>query len=66
MNEIQEQEVRQELHRVLENMDIPKLRINDIGWLDRNIAINNSDHPNFILATWLIKKLKEHQNEQVS
>ena len=60
MNDIQREEVRQELHRVLNNMDIPKLRFDDLGWLDRNIAINNSDHPNFILATWLISILKDH------
>ena len=59
MNKIQRKEVEQELHRVLENMDIPKLRFNDIAWLDRNIGINNSEHPNFLLATWLISKLKE-------
>jgi hypothetical protein len=66
MNEIQTQEVKNELYRVLENMDIPKLRFNDIGWLDRNIGINNSNHPNFLLASWLITKLKESKNEQMS
>jgi hypothetical protein len=66
MNEIQTKEVRTELHRVLENMDIPKMRFDDLGWLTRNIGINNSNHPNFILATWLIEKLKESKNEQVS
>jgi hypothetical protein len=40
-------------------MDIPKMRFDDLGWLTRNIGINNSNHPNFILATWLIEKLKE-------
>lgn len=59
MNEIQKNEIKRELHRYLKSMDIPKLRFDDVNWLDRNIAINNSDHPNFLIATWLIKKLKK-------
>jgi hypothetical protein len=66
MNEIQTKEVKNELNRVLSGMDIPKLRFDDLKWLDRNLAINNAEHPNFLLATWLIKKLKESNNEQVS
>lgn len=63
MNEIQTKEVKTELQRVLSGMDIPKLRFDDLKWLDRNLAINNSNHPNFILATWLIKKLKDSSND---
>lgn len=58
MNKIQENEIKRELHRYLNSMDIPKLRFNDVNWLDRNIGINNSNHPNFLIASWLIKKLK--------
>lgn len=66
MNEIQTKEVKNELHRVLKGMDVPILRFDDLGWLTRNLGINNSNHPNFILATWLVTKLKESENEQVS
>ena len=59
MNEIQKQEIQNELNKILERMDIPKGRFNDVGWLSRNIRINNSDHPNILLAEWLIKKMKE-------
>jgi hypothetical protein len=63
MNKIQTKEVRAELHRVLENMNIPKIRFDDLGWLNQNMVISHSEHPNFILATWLLSKLKGNANE---
>jgi len=63
MNEIQTKEVRTELHRVLRNMNIPKTKFDDLGWLNQNIVISHSEHPNFILATWLLSKLKGKVNE---
>ena len=63
MNTIQKNEVMQELHRVLNVMDVPKDMFDDINWLDCNLAVNNDNHPNYLLAQWLIKKLKENENE---
>lgn len=59
MNEIQRKEIQSELYRVLNNMDIPEMRFNDLNWLDENIATNNQNHPNFNHAKWLIQKLRK-------
>jgi hypothetical protein len=45
------------LDTLLMNMDVPEMRRNDLGWLTRNLAIRNSDHPAFELAESLIKSL---------
>lgn len=45
------------LDEVLIGMQVPLNRRRDIGWLNRNIAIQNQDHPNFIKARWLINQL---------
>ena len=37
-------------------MDIPPVRISDLGWLMRNLAIRNQDHPDFAEAMSLIKR----------
>lgn len=50
------------LQDALIGMSIPDLRKKDIGWLNRNIAINNSEHPNFIKAKWLINQLMKEEN----
>ena len=63
MNSIQTQEVKQELHRILAGMDIPEFRFDDLNWLNRNMQIDNSNHPNIILAVWLVTKLRESSNE---
>jgi hypothetical protein len=46
-----------ELKQILTSMDIPKLRINDIPWLSRNLMVRNSKHPLFPKAQKLIKIL---------
>ena len=38
-------------------MDIPPLRFDDLHWLNRNIQINNGNHPDLKLALQLIKNL---------
>lgn len=48
----------EELHKILEGMDIPILRYNDLPWLNRNIEINNSKHPDLMLAKLLIQNLQ--------
>jgi hypothetical protein len=50
------------LHNLLCNMDLPEQKktsnhFADLLWLDRNMWIRNSDHPNFTMADSLLKKL---------
>ena len=47
-----------ELQQLLERMDVPTLRRNDMGWLTRNLGIRNSEHPDFNRAIELIKQSK--------
>lgn len=51
------------LQEVLIGMKIPSQRTKDIGWLNRNLAINNADHPNFLKAVWLINQLMKEENK---
>lgn len=54
---------QQELEDILNTMDIPHFRKKDIGWLMRNIQINNNEHPDIDRALSLIKDIsKENQN----
>lgn len=50
------------LEVALIGMDIPKERMKDIGWLNRNIHVNNSNHPNLEKANWTIKNIMKEQN----
>ena len=47
----------EKLHSILKTMDIPPLRFDDLHWLNRNIQINNGNHPDLKLALQLIKNL---------
>ncbi len=51
----------EELQKIIETMDIPQMRRNlipqNIMWLNRNLRINNSQHPDIEKAMTLIKKL---------
>ena len=49
--------MRLELEDLLCDMDVPDQRINDYGWLRRNLGINNSNHPQFRRAMDILKKL---------
>lgn len=51
------------LQDALIGMIIPERRKKDIGWLNRNLAINNQEHPNFIKARWLINQLMKEENK---
>ena len=42
---------------ILNTMDVPPLRRNDIGWLKRNLAVRNSNHPDFHRAMTIIHDL---------
>ena len=46
-----------ELELILDSMDIPEMRRQDLGWLNRNLAVRNSNHPDFMRAMQLIKEL---------
>lgn len=52
MNENQKQ-----LAKLLETMDVPAGRKQDIPWLARNLAVRNGNHPQFQQAIGLIKEL---------
>ena len=51
-------EKRKILDYIVEHMDVPEMRRNDLGWLSRNLAIRNSEHPGFELAESLIRSLR--------
>ena len=40
---------------LLEGMDVPEQRRNDLEWLDRNLGIRNRNHRNYPVARRLIK-----------
>lgn len=44
-----------ELDEILEDMDVPAMRMRDMGWLNRNLGVRNGDHPDFKRAMELIK-----------
>jgi hypothetical protein len=46
------------LLEILEGMDVPPARVDDIGWLLRNIGINNFDHPDLREAVALLRRLR--------
>lgn len=51
------------LETILNDMDIPPFRKNDLGWLIRNIQIRNSDHPKINEALNLIKTINKKRRK---
>lgn len=51
----------QELRDILSNMEIPPDRFDDIFWLNRNIGIRNSQHPDIGEARNLIRDILKAQ-----
>ena len=56
-----------DLHRAIDSMDLPSFRTqhmsdSNLRWLQRNIEINNADHPNLDEALGLIKKILSKTN----
>lgn len=49
--------MKETLDSILDTMDVPKGRRNDLQWLLRNLAIRNGQHPRYAEAVLLIKKL---------
>lgn len=59
MDKKQQQEIEQRLRQLLVDMDLPRIRVEnlDLGWLDRNLWIRNGKNPNTPEAMRLIKSL---------
>jgi hypothetical protein len=52
-------EITDQLRDLLFHMDVPAYRIErmDLGWLHRNLGINNGNHPDFDEAEHLVDTL---------
>lgn len=48
---------QEQLSEILNQMDIPPFRFNDLSWLSRNITIRNVGHEKINEARQLIKEL---------
>ena len=46
-----------DLLRILDTMDVPLLRKNDLDWLKRNLSVRNRNHPDFFRAMRIIHDL---------
>jgi hypothetical protein len=46
------------LEKILETMDVPPARKEDLGWLLRNLPFRNWQHPDFDIAMEIIARLK--------
>lgn len=53
-----------ELAEILNTMDVPMYRKEDIPWLARNLGIRNSNHPKFQTAMLIIKSLMSKQSKK--
>ena len=51
-------EARDELNDILIHMEIPERRLGDMGWLSRNLGINNGRHPDFERAIQLVRVIR--------
>lgn len=51
-------EKQKELARLLDGMAVPEHRRADLGWLWRNLAINNIENENLEPALKLVKELR--------
>lgn len=45
------------LQSLLKNMTLPSGRLDDFKWLNRNLGIQNSKHPNYTEARELLTKI---------
>jgi len=56
------------LEEILETMDIPKFRVPmtnpNARWLSRNMAVRNSEHPDFEEAKELLKQIMKRVNKR--
>jgi len=49
------EEQAKKLISLLSEMDVPQMRIHDVRWLYRNLAVRNGGHKNFTEAKELLK-----------
>lgn len=54
----------EKLESILNTMDIPPFRKNDMGWLMRNIKIRNDNHPQINEAIQLIKNINKNRGSR--
>lgn len=54
---------QEKLENILNQMDIPQFRKNDMGWLMRNIRIRNQNHPDIEEAVSLINTINKEINK---
>jgi hypothetical protein len=47
---------KERLSKLLNDMDVPEQRKTDFRWLNRNLGIRNSEHPNFRESMNIIQK----------
>ena len=52
-------EPKEELDKILDTMDVPPLRRDDLMWLGRNLGVRNVQHKDFERAWELIKILQK-------
>jgi hypothetical protein len=57
-----------ELRFILEKMDVPSMRrdvlsVANLGWLRRNLAIRNGNHPDMAKAMNIIKQLEKESRK---
>lgn len=55
--------VKSRLDKILQTMDVPQKRMNDLHWLDRNLGIRNRNKLDFDLAVWCIGNLLNWNNQ---
>jgi len=60
--------MEKELQEILNDMDVPKFRRNDLKWLVRNLGVRNSNHSKFprameIIIQTLLENNQIKQNE---
>lgn len=57
--------MKTEILDIIQGMDVPEYRKEDVGWLLRNLGIRNSKHPNFQIAIDELKKISLHNSKNV-
>jgi len=49
-----------DLEDLVENMDVPEFKRRSVRWLDKNLGVRNTSHPDYEKAKGLIKELLSH------
>lgn len=67
MNKTRIEKIRIQLHALLDSMEVPPDRFDDLGWLTANLQIRNRHHANFLEAYFLAcQLLQEKMNSKDS